>query len=629
MYGLKDKQEYIDRFYELSPEYQPDGRRSDEKARMLVEKAFTEGRCVFNWMHQKLDGTPMPMELTLVSVKYGDDYVIAAYQRDMREHNRMMGEIEASLLEAKEANRAKSEFLARMSHEIRTPMNAILGITEILMNDETLGPKTREALNKVYNSGDLLLNIINDILDLSKIEAGKLELTPSGYEVASLINDTVTLNVMRIGSKEIEFQLSVDENMPSVLFGDELRIKQIFNNILSNAFKYTEKGMVKLSVSAESPVSAMSGSEDEPDATLVFSVSDTGHGMTDEQVGRLFDEYSRFNMEANRTTEGTGLGMSITRNLIRMMGGTISVESELNKGSLFTVRIPQKSTGAGELGKELVENLQKFRLNASKQMKRAHILYEHMPYGNVLIVDDVESNLYVAEGLMAPYGLSIETVMSGFEAIDKIKGGSVYDIVFMDHMMPKMDGVETTKIIRAMGYTHPVVALTANAVVGQSDIFLANGFDGFISKPIDVRQLNVTLKKLVRDKQPPEVIEAARRQRDEDSPKNNISDEISQPSLSPRLVELFLRDAVRAFTALSTIHEKSINYGDEDVRLYTVNVHAMKSSLAHVGETELSALAAKLEQAGRDKDTTLMSAETGEFLGKLRAVIEKFTPQKT
>ena len=426
--------------------------------------------------------------------------VLFQASRDVTQKKRQEEQLRDALQEAKTASVAKSSFLANMSHEIRTPMNAILGIAEIELQDNALKPKTKESLEKIHHSGGLLLGIINEILDLSKIEAGKLELVPGEYKIASMINDTVTLNMMRIGSKPIEFVLSVDENTPSSLYGDELRIKQILNNLLSNSFKYTKRGVVKLAVSCETGNAGV---------MLILTVSDTGMGMSEEQVAKLFDEYSRFNMEANRTTEGTGLGMSITKNLIRMMNGDIHVKSEVNWGSIFTVRIPQMSTGSGVLGRELAKSLEQFQSSGEKQMTRSQVAFEPMPYGKVLVVDDVESNLYVAKGLMSPYGLAIETVPSGFEAIDKIKDGNVYDIVFMDHMMPEMDGIETTKKMRSMGYTQPVVALTANAVVGQSEVFLENGFDGFISKPIDVRQLNTVLKKLVRDKQPPEVLEAA------------------------------------------------------------------------------------------------------------------------
>jgi CheY-like chemotaxis protein len=215
---------------------------------------------------------------------------------------------------------------------------------------------------------------------------------------------------------------------------------------------------------------------------------------------------------ASRTTEGTGLGMSITRNLVRMMDGEISVESEPGKGSTFTLRLPQKSASPEVLGGELVENMRQFRISSKAQMRRTQITREPMPYGSVLIVDDVEMNLYVAQGLMTPYMLQIDTAASGFEAIEKIKGGKVYDIVFMDHMMPDMDGIEAAQRIRDLGYAHPIVALTASAMTDQVEAFLSHGFNDFIPKPIDLRQLNTVLDKLIRDKQSPETLEAARRE---------------------------------------------------------------------------------------------------------------------
>jgi CheY-like chemotaxis protein len=267
----------------------------------------------------------------------------------------------------------------------------------------------------------------------------------------------------------------------------------------------------------ESAVQSMSSSK--PNVIIIFNVSDAGQGMSKEQIDNLFNnEYVRFNMETNRSTEGTGLGMSITNNLVDLMKGSISVESTVGKGSTFTVRLLQETVDSCLLGKELAESLEKFETNVTKLLERTQILIEPMPYGSVLIVDDVDLNLYVAEGIMEPYKLSIDTVMSGKEAIKKIEDGKVYDVLFMDHIMPGMDGMESTKRIRELGYTNPIVALTANAVVGQSEIFLTNGFDDFISKPIDTHQLDSILKKFVRDKQPPEVIEAANhRQADQSS----------------------------------------------------------------------------------------------------------------
>jgi signal transduction histidine kinase/DNA-binding response OmpR family regulator len=419
------------------------------------------------------------------------------------QHSVDITELNDAKEKAVQANQTKSSFLARMSHEIRSPMNVILGITEMQLEKEQLPLDIRDAFDKVYNSGYMLLNIINDILDLSKIEADKLELMPGNYEVASMINDTVQMNVMRFDSKAIQFELKADENVPMMLFGDELRIKQILNNILTNAFKYTDTGKVSLSVSAESGMS---------DMTLILRVSDTGRGMTNEQVEKLFDDYTRFSLEASRSIEGTGLGMSITSHLVHMMKGEISVDSAPGKGSVFTVRLPQKNVdGAGVFGNEVSESLSRLNQGNMAQIKKApQIIREYMPYGKVLIVDDMEPNLYVARGLMSPYGLSMETAASGVEAIDKIKDGNKYDVIFMDHFMPGMDGIEAVKIIRELGYNQPIVALTANAILGQADMFLKNGFDGYISKPIDIRQLNITLNNLVRDKYPSETVEAAR-----------------------------------------------------------------------------------------------------------------------
>jgi PAS domain S-box-containing protein len=519
--------------------------------------------------------------------------------------------------QAIQANKGKSDFLAKMSHEIRTPMNAILGITEIQLQDETISPDMQEALSRIYNSGYLLLGIINDILDLSKIEAGKLELMPINYDVPSLINDTVYLNIMRFDSKPIVFELNIDENIPMTLSGDELRIKQILNNLLSNAFKYTDSGKVSLSITMEPAIEASM-------ITLVFSVRDTGQGMTREQLDKLFDEYTRFNMDANRTTEGAGLGMNIARRLVELMNGKISVESEYGKGSVFTVRLPQGKVGAEVLGKAMVENLMQFRLGRMSQMKKApQIVREHMPYGKVLIVDDVETNLYVAKGLMSPYGLSIDVSMSGFDAIEKIKSGAVYDIIFMDHFMPKMDGIEAAKIIRGLDYTRPIVALTANALTGQSEMFMTNGFDGYISKPIDIHQLNAVINKLIRDRYPAETIEAAR------NLKNNVKKDAKQRQpVDTELVKLFIRDAEKSIDILETINKKQGDYGDEDIQSYVINVHAMKSALSNIGETELSASAQKLEKAGRERDTDVISKETSAFLSALRTLIKKIGPGK-
>jgi len=509
--------------------------------------------------------------------------------------------------EAEEANKAKSHFLATMSHEIRTPMNAILGITQMELLDKSLPEKNIQALEKIYNSGGTLLGIINDILDMSKIESGKLVLSPIDYDLPSLIHDAVQLNVVRIGSKEIKFIVEADKDLPSRMFGDELRIKQILNNILSNAFKYTEKGFVKLKISHTTL--GMDSVE------LTFSVEDTGQGLKPEDRDRLFSgEYIRFNTESNRATEGTGIGLNITKNLVSLMEGRISVQSEYGKGSIFTVSITQKiMPDIAPIGIEVSENLKNFVFSGTKEQKNT--IFEIMPYGKILVVDDVDTNLYVAQGLMLPYELKIETAISGFKALELVKEGNIYDIVFMDHMMPEMDGIETVKRLRADGYKAPIIALTANAIVGNDKMFIENGFDDFISKPIDVRQLNSILNKWVRDKHP----EEAKKYKKQEA---MLSLE-EVPTTDEKLREVFRKDALKAVAVLKeTVKSNNFN-------LFTTTVHAMKSALGNIGKNEESKWASDLEDAGRNEDLDYIMANINKLIQTLELLIDEYTPAES
>ena len=617
MLGFTSEEEFPNLLSSWSNRLHPDDKERATKAFFdhIVDKTGkTPYDIEYRLLHKKSYYAYFHASGVTIRDKEGNPLRVVGSSKDITETTNILLNTEKQRLEAEAANQAKSSFLSKMSHEIRTPMNAILGITEIQLQDEALEPKVKEAFEKIYVSSDLLLGIINDILDQSKIAAGKMELVISNYKIESLISDVAQLNMMRIGSKPIEFELYVDENVPAHLSGDELRIKQILNNLLSNAFKYTSRGTVMLLVSAQTDIDANM-------PTIVFVVSDTGQGMTKEQVTKMFEEYSRFNLITNRTTEGTGLGMNIARNLIRIMGGEIFVESEPGKGSVFTVRIPQKRVDSAVLGLEMAENLQLFRTSSRVQMKRMQISREPMPYGSVIVVDDVEANIYVAKGLLAPYGLKFDFAYSGFEVIERIKNGCVYDIVFMDHMMPKMDGMEATRIIRGMGYNHPIVALTANAVTGQADMFLKNGFDAFISKPIDLRQLNTVLNKLIRDKQPREVIEEARRQADVQ--KGKIYDQNLKPDVDKNLFDVFIHDASKSIAALDTICKKNGIYDDEEIRSYIVYTHGIKSVLANIGQIELSAVARKLEMAGREGNHEVIANETPVFLESLRVLVDK------
>jgi CheY-like chemotaxis protein len=300
-----------------------------------------------------------------------------------------------------------------------------------------------------------------------------------------------------------------------------------------------------------------------------------------------------------------------------MMDGLLSVESKPGEGTTVAVRLPQGNTGTGTIGRKLAEDLQKSRVNSVSHKRKAQITRTPMPYGKVLIVDDAETNLYVAKGLMTPYGLKIETASSGQEAINKISGGAVYDIIFMDHMMPKMDGIEAVKIIRGLGYKRPIIALTANALVGQAEMFMENGFDGFISKPIDIRQLNDSLNKLIRDKYPPEVVEAARQQAANAKPAE------AQPPSDSKLLAMFVLDAEKVLAGMNAAFISEFR-GKDDIRQYIIDAHTMKSALANIGEAGLSTAALKLEQAGRTEDITVMTAETPAFLEALRELIDKY-----
>ncbi|MCL1842408.1 MAG: ATP-binding protein [Defluviitaleaceae bacterium] len=399
---------------------------------------------------------------------------------------------------AEESNKAKSRFLARMSHDIRTPITAVMGISEIELQNSALLPQTSEAFAKIHSSAGILLNIVNDVLDLSKIEAGKMTLLQEEYDTAYMISDIILLHAGYNLSKDIEFRLSVDENLPKFLTGDITRIGQVVGNLLSNAFKYTESGFIRLTWRRE----AHSPGNDF--INLLITLTDTGLGMTSEQINALRNsEYTRFHEQEKREISGTGLGMPIVHNLLNLMGGKMEIKSQPGKGTEVTVLIPQMLTENTEtIGSEVAVRLQNFEENTRSASKKFNFVPEAMPNAKVLVVDDVDINLYVVKGLLAFYDIDAETCNSGFEAIEKIKQGNVYDLIFADHMMPGLDGIDTMLTLRGMGYTRPIVALTATNLMGQAEKFISCGFDGFLSKPVQTAQLNTVLHKYVKADRP-------------------------------------------------------------------------------------------------------------------------------
>jgi signal transduction histidine kinase/CheY-like chemotaxis protein len=409
--------------------------------------------------------------------------------------------------EIEAANRAKSSFLANMSHEMRTPMNVIVGLTDLMLEENNVPEKTKETLEKVNMASNTLMGLINDVLDISKIEAGKLDLTPVQYCVPSLLNDIITLNMIRIEEKPITFKLDFDENLPLYLFGDDLRVKQILNNLLSNAFKYTKEGTVTLGAACQqegangSPTKAASPS----DIWVSFYVNDTGIGIRAEDMEKLFTDYNQVDTHANREIEGTGLGLSITKEFVGLMGGKITVESEYGVGTTFRVCIRQGFVTDTTIGKETVENLHNFRYSDKKKQAQEKLVRPNLSYARVLVVDDLPMNLDVAAGMLRKYKMQVDCVSNGQDAINHIAAVKpVYNAIFMDHMMPGMDGIETTKKIRSINTEYaksiPIIALTANAVAGNEQLFLEHGFNAFLPKPFNVMTLDSIIQRWVRDK---------------------------------------------------------------------------------------------------------------------------------
>jgi PAS domain S-box-containing protein len=398
--------------------------------------------------------------------------------------------------EAKSASEAKTRFIANMSHEMRTPMNVVVGLTDLML-EENEPVNVKENLKKINTAGNTLLGLISDVLDMSKIEAGKLELTPVQYDVASLLNDIITLNMIRLEERPITFRLDITEELPSTLYGDDLRVKQIVNNILSNAFKYTRKGNVTLGMSCTRT--------ERDDIWASFYVTDTGIGIRPEDLDKLFSDYNQLDTRANRNVGGTGLGLSITKRLVELMEGEITVESEYGVGTTFRVRIRQRFVNEKTIGKETVNNLCDFHYTDNKKKAYEKFVRPDLSYARVMVVDDMQSNLDVAASMLRKYKMHVDCVLSGQAAIEKISiEKPVYDAIFMDHMMPEMDGVEAAAAIRALGtryaQTIPIIALTANAIAGNEQMFLENGFQAFLPKPINIMSLDLAVRRWVRDK---------------------------------------------------------------------------------------------------------------------------------
>jgi len=634
-------------------------------------------------------------------------------------------QLEEAIGEALEANKAKSEFLAKMSHEIRTPMNAIIGMTELALREE-ISDTVREYAFSVKQAGVNLLSIINDVLDFSRIESGNLRVNIDVYSLSSLINDVVSIIRMRAIDSQIRFAVFIDSNLPDMLFGDESRIRQILINILGNAVKYTDEGFVSFKVNGTVT--------DEGILNLSMEVRDSGKGIKEEDIEFLFQNFTQFDTGYGKSTDGVGLGLPISRNLAKLMGGDINVESEYGIGSAFTISLPQRicsldkiavvedpgsmnaivyerrkinadsiSYALGNLGMKFhlaVNDAQFNGLLAGESFTHlfiSHTLFkknmdavsqyceksqvvllsefgESIPVGNwnvlsmplhaisvaniingvsdrfsyssseelsvrftapesrALVVDDITTNLKVANGLLLPYKMEVDMCNNGVEAVEAITGKR-YDIVFMDHRMPEMDGVEATFQIRSMGDADryykdlPIIALTANAVTGMEEMFLKNGFNDYLSKPIDIVKLNMILEKWIpKDKQ----IGAMQKNR---KPAGESVNGVSQLKIEGLDVNKGVRlsggtleyyyETLAAFREDGAERKKKIRQCLEtgNLHMYTTYVHALKGASANIGADKLFDEAYALEMAGQRGDMNYIEGNNDSFIADLEQVL--------
>jgi CheY-like chemotaxis protein len=397
--------------------------------------------------------------------------------KSAHEYNKGMAE---KAEEAERANESKMLFLANMSHEIRTPMNAISGMAELSLNED-LTPQARENLENIRNSSKVLLAVVNDILDYSKMESGMMDIVPVTYSLSHLIKETVNMMQIRLSDKNVELKYTIQKELPDVYFGDEIRFRQILFNLLSNAIKFTDNGYILLDVSGEIVK--------EDTAKLIVSVTDSGIGIRKEDLQRLFTSFQQLDSHKSHVREGTGLGLAICRELVSLMGGEITVESTYGVGSKFTFTLIQRISNKKEIA---------VFSNSANKDEETKLKVNN---AKVLIVDDNAVNLKVAQGLLKTFNLTVDTCKSGRECLELMKKNRDYDLVFLDHMMPELDGIETLNLIRADSDEYmkkvPIVALTANVMNGVRDMFISEGFNDYVPKPIDMVWVNSILRKYI------------------------------------------------------------------------------------------------------------------------------------
>ncbi len=513
--------------------------------------------------------------------------------------------IESYLLRdiANKASVAKSNFLSSMSHEIRTPMNAIKGFSELILAEDGISDKTKKYAADIRQASNNLVSIVNEILDFSKIESGKFEIIEDNYSVSSLLHDVTSVSAMKISEKPINFIVNVEDNVPESLYGDVTRIRQIMINVLNNSAKYTDAGEVEFHVAWEDD------EKDNKKGKLIVDVRDTGIGIREEDLNKLFVAFTQVDTKKNRGIMGTGLGLTVCRNLLNLMAGEIKVESQYGKGSVFSFWLPQRKNSDQfcnfTYGFDDHTNVEKF------------VVPFICPEAHILVVDDNKVNLDVAKALLTEYDAKVDTALSGREAIGIFeKNSEDIDVIFMDHMMPMMDGIETTIEIRALenvprAKTVPIVALTANAIKGVEKGFFAAGMNDFLTKPIELKRMAQILDKWISDDKKEEVPEHYLENKEKNKAEKEEKLEILKSTLEGIDIKIGLENTngdVKTYLGLLDAFVEQDFYGmsekqleERDIKNYRISVHAMKSSARYIGAMELSEQSKRMEDFAKDE----------------------------
>ena len=582
--------QYMHDVFDISP--------LDEKS--IINEVTSKG-VVADYRCNLKNNTSCTMFLSEVRDYYNQSYCIIAYVID-RTHE------EELIYEAQKADEAKSTFLAHMSHEIRTPINAIIGMNEMILRTSKSEDITSYSLD-IQNASQLLLSLVNDILDFSKIEAGKMNLVPGNYSIISILNDSYNMISSRAKEKKLQLQITNNPKIPAGLYGDDLRIRQIVTNLLTNAVKYTDEGQVLCDMDFE-----RTGVDS---INLIIKVKDTGIGLSQEQIEHIFDSFKRVNEKRNQSIEGTGLGLAITQNLIKLMDGTIDVKSELSKGSEFIVILPQKVVDWTESG--IVSE----HFNDLKKDEAVHTTSFTAPNATILAVDDVNMNLKVLANLLKNTKINIHTASSGKKCLEDVCMNH-YDLIFLDHMMPEMDGVETFEKMKQMEHLNkdtPVIVLTANAINGVREDYINLGFSDYLSKPVVYTELEEMLLKYL----PKDLII-----RENDELKGISLLEHMFPGINIQKALLYcggseeiLLDVVNDYLDTVNSDELKKAYDEKNLDLYRQCAHSIKSNSMTIGLLDFAERAKALEFAAKDNDYGYITEKHQDFLKDYLEIVDK------